>query len=118
MGSRTRENQVQIRRKNDRQKRTLGFAAFTMVGEQTAILDKYDDTIADPNAVLEQGVASMQLSAISMAVRKGGELIWARALGLRDLESGTPVSLDIELIGVSGSSGYQLGSVFGVLDTP
>lgn len=65
-----------------------------IIGEQTHIPVEYADTIADTNAILEQVVDSMQLPAVSIAVGKDGELIWARALGLRDLESGTPVSLD------------------------
>ncbi|MEO9970103.1 MAG: serine hydrolase domain-containing protein [Hyphomonadaceae bacterium] len=69
-------------------------ATDRMIGEQTAIPAKYESIITDANLILEQAVTSMQLPAISIAIGLDGELIWARALGLRDLENGTPVSLD------------------------
>lgn len=92
-----------------------------MVGEQSAFPAEYADVIAHANTMLEEALISENFPAVSIAVGKDGELIWARSLGLRDLSSGEPAMLGTKFrIGstakaLTGTIGAKLAED-GVLD--
>ncbi len=54
----------------------------------------FDDVIAKANTTLEQSMKANKFPALSIAVGKDGQLIWARAMGYRNLEDNQAVTLD------------------------
>jgi len=64
------------------------------VGEQSPVPEAYAEIITEANSNLEQAMTSMWLPSVSIAVGLDGELVWARAIGLSNLEDSTPVALD------------------------
>lgn len=72
------------------------------VGEETNVPDAYADIISDANERLNKAISANDFPAVSIALGKDGELVWARAAGYRDLENTIPVSLDTK---------FRIGSV-------
>lgn len=72
------------------------------LGEQTAIPGEYADVIATANTRLDQAIAAHDFPALSIALGKDGELIWARAAGFSDLDKKTPATLETK---------FRIGSV-------
>lgn len=72
------------------------------LGEQTPIPADYADVISAANEKLDHAIIEHNFPAVSIALGKDGELIWARAAGFRDLENEVPVTLDTK---------FRIGSV-------
>jgi len=73
-----------------------------VIGEQTAIPEGYADIIFEANKRLDEAITTNNFPAVSIALGKDGELIWARAAGFRDLENEVPVTLETK---------FRIGSV-------
>lgn len=73
-----------------------------VIGEQTAIPEGYADIILAANNSLDEAINTNKFPAVSIALGKDGELIWARAAGFRDLENEVPVTLKTK---------FRIGSV-------
>ena len=72
------------------------------IGAQTTIPADYADVIARANIKLDQAIVANNFPAVSIALGKDGELVWARAAGYRDLDNKVPVTLDTK---------FRIGSV-------
>jgi len=71
-------------------------------GEQTSIPVEFAAVIASMNTRLDAAINTHNFPALSIAVGHDGKMVWARAMGLRDLDSQTPVTLDTK---------FRIGSV-------
>lgn len=72
------------------------------LGEQTEIPTSYADVISAANKSLDDAIMKNDFPAVSIALGKDGDLIWARAAGYRDLENKVPALLDTK---------FRIGSV-------
>jgi len=71
-------------------------------GEQTSIPVEFAAVIASMNTRLDAAINTHNFPALSIAVGHDGKMVWARAMGFRDLDSQTPVTLDTK---------FRIGSV-------
>jgi len=71
-------------------------------GEQTPTPDKFATVIASANKRLDAAVNANGFPALSIAIGQDGDVVWARAMGFRDLDTKTPVMLDTK---------FRIGSV-------
>ncbi len=72
------------------------------IGEETTIPTDYAAIVAMANKKLDQAITANDFPAISIALGKDGELVWARAAGYRDIDNRIPVTLDTK---------FRIGSV-------
>ena len=72
------------------------------VSEQTSIPIEFKNVIASANTQLDMAVSTHNFPALSIAIGKDGKLIWARAMGFRDLDNEIPVTLETK---------FRVGSV-------
>lgn len=71
-------------------------------GEQTNMPAEYAHAIGAANKRLDQSIAANDFPAVSIALGKNGDVIWARAAGFADLESKTAATLETK---------FRIGSV-------
>lgn len=71
-------------------------------GEQTATPVGYADIISKASKNLDEAIIANNFPAVSIALGKDGEVIWARAAGFRDLDSESPATLETK---------FRIGSV-------
>ena len=72
------------------------------VSEQTSIPTELANVIASANIRLDEAIRTHNFPALSIAIGKDGDLVWARAMGLSDLDNETPVTLETK---------FRIGSV-------
>ncbi len=71
-------------------------------GEQTSVPPEYSQVIALFNEKLDQAIVASDFPAVSVALGKDGEVVWARAAGFKDLENKLPNTLETK---------FRIGSV-------
>ncbi len=71
-------------------------------GEQHPVPEAYRDIIISANKQLDAAISTHNFPALSIAIGHNGKLVWARAMGVQNLETQAPVKLDTK---------FRIGSV-------
>lgn len=94
---------------------TQGGAAFDFELERGAgAAAQAGDALAGFDAFLEQAVADFKVPGLAIAVVAGGEVVYARGFGHRDLENGKPMTPDT-LFAIGSTTKAMTATVLGML---
>lgn len=76
--------------------------ASRTAGEQSVVPEEFAEVIASANKRLDAAVNTNNFPGLSIAIGQNGKLVWARAMGFRNLDTQSPVRLDTK---------FRIGSV-------